>query len=37
MGGVDVKKVLRIEPFVEIWDKGKKERGFIPYLLLTFF
>ena len=22
---------------VEIWDKGKKERGFIPYLLLTFF
>ena len=23
--GVDVKKVLRIEPFVEIWDKEKKE------------
>ena len=22
---VDVKKVLRIEPFDEIWDKGKKE------------
>jgi hypothetical protein len=21
----DVKKVLRIEPFVEIWDKEKKE------------
>ena len=23
--GVDVKKVLRIEPFVEIWNKEKKE------------
>jgi len=25
MTGGDVKKVLRIEPLVEIWDKEKKE------------
>ena len=25
IGGVDVKKVLRIEPFVEMWDKGRNE------------
>ena len=31
------KKGSTREPFVEIWDKGKKERGFIPSLLQTFF
>jgi len=25
LGGVGIKKVIRIEPTVEIWDKGRKE------------